>query len=139
MPFFVRGLPAPQGSKRAYVRGGRAMLVESSAAVKPWRADVRAAALDTWTGPVLTGPVALTLHFRFDRPKGHYGKHGLLPSAPAYKVTAPDIDKLARATLDALTGIVFRDDAQVVELHVTKGWVAGDYPLPGCSVSVTAL
>ena len=34
--------------------------------------------------------------------------------------TMPDIDKLARCALDALTGIVFRDDAQIVDLHATK-------------------
>jgi crossover junction endodeoxyribonuclease RusA len=45
--FTVRGLPAPQGSKR-HVGGGR--MVESSANVKPWRADVRAAAEDAMNG-----------------------------------------------------------------------------------------
>jgi Holliday junction resolvase RusA-like endonuclease len=58
--------------------------------------------------------------FRLPRPKGHYGRRGLRPSAPAYPNVMPDLDKLARAILDALTGIVWRDDAQVVRLDVEK-------------------
>lgn len=136
-PFFVRGLPAPQGSKRAYVRGGRAMLVESSSKVKPWRADVRAAAESHITGLHL-GPVVVTLLFVFDRPLGQFGKRGLLPSAPPHKTTAPDVDKLARSTLDALTGIAFRDDSQVVGLAAYKQWTDAAYPVAGCSITVNA-
>ena len=32
----------------------------------------------------------------------------------------PDADNMAKAVLDALNGVAFDDDAQVVELHVTK-------------------
>jgi Holliday junction resolvase RusA-like endonuclease len=35
-------------------------------------------------------------------------------------VSRPDIDKLARAVLDAMTGPIIYDDAQVVRLLVTK-------------------
>ena len=38
---------------------------------------------------------------------------------PAHTKT-PDIDKLLRAALDALTGVVWRDDAQVAEVSVRK-------------------
>ena len=38
LEFDVTGTPAPQGSKRAYVRGDRVSLVETSgAALKAWR------------------------------------------------------------------------------------------------------
>ncbi len=32
----------------------------------------------------------------------------------------PDVDKLARCALDALSGVVIKDDAQVVELYARK-------------------
>lgn len=135
----VRGLPAPQGSKRAYVNRytGRAALVESSAAVKPWRADVRAAMDYEWCYQPLEGPVSLRLRFAFHRPKGHTGKRGLLPSAPEHKVTKPDLDKLVRSTLDAMTGVVFRDDSQVISLTAWKGWTEGDDQ--GCLVTITPM
>lgn len=65
--FDVAGVPAPQGSKRGYVANGRAILVESSAKVKPWRADVRQAAEDAHHGPPLLGPVVVWLRFRMPR------------------------------------------------------------------------
>ena len=39
-----------------------------------------------------------------------------------WRPVRPDIDKLARAVLDALTGIVWVDDDQVVELVCRKRW-----------------
>jgi len=44
-----------------------------------------------------------------------------------------DLDKLVRAVLDALTGIVWKDDAQVVALKATK--VQG--VTPGVEVEAT--
>jgi Holliday junction resolvase RusA-like endonuclease len=35
-------------------------------------------------------------------------------------LTRPDIDNYCKAPLDALNGIVWRDDSQVVELTVSK-------------------
>jgi Holliday junction resolvase RusA-like endonuclease len=55
------------------------------------------------------------------RPAGHYGKRGLLPRfEDAWPDRRPDIDKLSRALMDALTMIVYRDDGQVVMLDATK-------------------
>jgi Holliday junction resolvase RusA-like endonuclease len=70
-------------------------------------------------------PVGVSFDFRFPRPRSHYGKRGLLPSAPRHMVTKPDLDKLIRAALDALTGIIWRDDAQVVRFgEPSKDYVA---------------
>ena len=46
--------------------------------------------------------------------------------ASALPDRAPDLDKLVRAALDALTGIVFGDDGQVCELYAHK--LYGDGP-----------
>ena len=40
-----------------------------------------------------------------------------MSSAPPFKRRKPDIDKLARSTLDSLTGSVFDDDARVARLE----------------------
>ena len=62
----------------------------------------------------------MSLAFYFSRPKSvSYKKR------PDHTVK-PDIDKLIRAVLDALTGIFYADDAQVDELYVTKMY--GDPP-----------
>lgn len=135
----VYGLPAPQGSKR-HVGNGR--MVESSKKVKPWRQDVAAAALAAYTGPLIEGPVSVSVVFLFPRPKGHYGKRGLKPSAPQWLTSqgAGDLDKLARATLDGLSagagGTLIKDDSQVVSLIASKRYCCGD-ERPGALLSVT--
>lgn len=49
------------------------------------------------------------------RPENHWSASGALKEwAPARPLTHPDVDKLLRATFDALTGVVWHDDAQVV-------------------------
>ena len=137
--FFVEGIPASQGSKRHV---GRGILIESSKRVKPWRSDVRIAAQEA-RGDRLPvpkpGPIYLTLTFWFPRPKSHYGTGRnadiLKPSAPASMTVKPDIDKLERAILDALTGVLWEDDSQVVHLTATKRYAPlGE--LPGVTITL---
>lgn len=116
--FTVQGDPAPQGSKRHV---GNGIMVESaSATLKPWRAAIAAAAAEAGDGYCFTGPVRLTAVYYLRRPAGHYGTGRnftvVRPGAPAYPHRKPDLDKLQRAFLDALTtsGII-RDDAQIVD------------------------
>jgi Holliday junction resolvase RusA-like endonuclease len=86
-----------------------------------WKRDVaQAAGVAMSGGPLLEGPLLLELSFYVPRPKGHYGARGLRPSAPAYPTVKPDVLKLARAVEDALTGTLFRDDAQVVRELLVK-------------------
>lgn len=120
---FVPGIPAPQGSKNAYANGGRIRLVESSPLVKPWRATIAAQCHETGVaGKRYDLPLSVTLRFLLPRPRGHYGKRGLLPSAPAYPTTKPDADKLVRSVLDALAtdAGVIADDSRVVRLVASK-------------------
>lgn len=107
---FISGKPAPQGSKRHL---GNGIMVESSKAVKPWRVDVAWAAREAFLSP-MDGPVRLELGFVMPRPKSAPKK-----STPA-AVKRPDLDKLARAVLDAITGVVVVDDSQIVHLVATK-------------------
>ena len=122
--FVVIGQPVPQGSKQAFVVKGRAVVTERGrAALGPWRSQVAAAAAEAIAVPMV-GALAVALLFHLPRPKAHYrgGAHAgeLREDAPVYVSTRPDVDKLARAVLDALTGVAFRDDGQVAELTCSK-------------------
>lgn len=110
--WFVPGSPAPQGSKRHV---GRGILVESSKAVGPWRERIALAAHNAMMGRALfDGAVAVELNFVMPRPK----------SAPKTRtpkaIKRPDLDKLARACLDAITGVVVGDDSLVTRLCAYK-------------------
>jgi Holliday junction resolvase RusA-like endonuclease len=117
LELFVPGKPEPAGSKRAFVKGGRAIVVDDNARAKPWQAAVRSAAAELMAGrEILSGPLMLSVWFTLARPKVHYRANGIevKPSAPAYPTVRPDTTKLLRGLEDALTGVLWRDDAQVV-------------------------
>ena len=145
MIFDVTGTPGAQGSKAFKgVRNGRAVMVESSAKVRPWRQDVVAAALEELGRqgrPAFANAVTVDLLFRFRRPKSHYGtgrNAGVLKdSAPKFPTSRAvgDADKLARSTLDALvTAGVLADDSLVVDLNVHKRY----WHTPGASIWVVS-
>lgn len=125
--FTVLGDAVPQGSKTA-IPTARGWRVKDSAEKrgKPWKAEVKAAAAEEMRGgALLTGPLCLIVRIERVRPAGHYGKGGALNAAgrrTPYPVARPDLLKLTRAIEDALTGVVWRDDAQVVEQHLEKRW-----------------
>lgn len=121
LAFTAYGTPQPAGSKRAFVKGNHARVVDDNPKGKPWKNAVGWEAVAAMAGRTMLD-VPLTVAFRFyvARPKGHFGKRGLLPSAPAHPAVRPDVLKLARAVEDALTGIVWRDDAQIVRETLTK-------------------
>src|SRR5690606_15272597 len=122
--FTVLGLPAPQGSKRHV---GNGVLIESSKKVGPWRDSVVYAAVSAMRGrEPFEGAVAVAIEFRLPQPKTVRRD---LPSV------RPDVDKLVRSTLDALTTAqVFLDDSQVCDLYATKR-----YGLPGATISVGSI
>lgn len=145
----VYGLPGPQGSKRHV---GNGVMVESSAKVKPWRQDVKYAALGAtaavpgWS--LLDGPLAVSMVFTFARNKGHYrtgrNAHLLRDSAPARPAVYPDLSKIVRSTEDALTGVIWWDDARVVEyVRLGKFYAGTDAPdvlaVQGCVIRVWPL
>ena len=66
----VVGIPAPQGSKTLTRYGA---MIEASKKVKPWRNDVKEAALECYNSGALNLPVKADIEFVFPRPKSHYG------------------------------------------------------------------
>lgn len=125
--FHVPGRPAPQGSKRHV---GRGILIESSKAVGPWRERVALAAHGVMAGrPLISDAVVVRLAFVMPRPQ----------SAPKRSTPAaskrPDIDKLVRAVLDAITDVVLTDDSLIVDLRATKR-LAESGEAPGVNVVV---
>ena len=114
----IEGISRPQGSKRHV---GKGVMIESSKHVGLWRTWVRLKAVQAMAGrPQILGPVQIAILFEFDRPKKHSTTKGLRESAPQYHTCKPDADKLLRAILDALTGVVFKDDSQVAYCLVRK-------------------
>ena len=135
------GSPAPQGSKKfvGLAKSGRGILAESSKKVRPWRQDVKAAALAVRDGAEpMDAPVRVRMVFTMPKPA----------SAPKRKRTfpcrMPDLSKLARSTEDALTEAgIWRDDARVVEYSRLAKVYPGEDPesldAPGVRIVVELL
>ena len=124
--FEVLGLPQPAGSKRAFPfqkKGGGigVAVTDANPKSREWKNLVADAAVDACQlDGLLEGPIVLHLAFELPRPTGHFGKRGLRASARPFPSVKPDLLKLARAVEDALTGVLWRDDAQIVEEVLTK-------------------
>lgn len=61
----------------------------------------------------LVGPLQVILNFVLKRPKS---------SKRPYPTVRPDLDNYAKLVLDAIQGLCFEDDAQVVQLILTKAY-----------------
>jgi Holliday junction resolvase RusA-like endonuclease len=154
--FSVRGTPGSKGSAQAFVvpgkNGGRpsARVVtggakSTRAKLKAWDGAVREAAAaaigNVGAPPFVAIPIGVIIEFRLRRPASHFrtGKHAgeLKPDAPRFPAVKPDTDKLVRSTLDAMTGIVFDDDARVSRFAIDRVYAsAGD---EGASITVAPL
>lgn len=115
----VPGTPAPQGSKK-HVGNGR--MIESSKALRPWRRHVTETvtqALGDWE--LTKDPIKVKIYFQLQRPESV--SNPKRKSWREHPIVKPDLDKLARAILDSLTGVVYVDDSQVIKLTVEKQYV----------------
>lgn len=127
----VYGIPQPKGSMRAFMpKGSRyPVLTSSNKRVKQWEQAIRFAAQEH-AGKLLTGAVAVEIRFALPRPKS-------LAKKVTEHTKRPDLDKLVRV-MDALTGVIWRDDSQVVELVASKSYAEPDEP-PYVDISVRAV
>jgi Holliday junction resolvase RusA-like endonuclease len=98
-PIFLT-LPYPPSVNHMYVRtrGGWLGLSPDAAL---YRATVRS--LLSGSQPIMEGPVSLRVDVYRRR------RHG-------------DLDNTLKALLDALNGLVYRDDSQVVEILARRNW-----------------
>jgi Holliday junction resolvase RusA-like endonuclease len=128
---FIPGKAVPGGSKKAFVVNGHANIVDDAKGNQEWRERVAYFARQAFERPaLLDGPLEVWATFYIQRPRSHYrvGRfaHVVRDAAPAWPTKKPDGSKLFRATEDALTGVVWVDDAQIVDQHISKKW--GDKP-----------
>lgn len=124
LAFTVYGVALPKGNlKPRIATNARGMhfpiVTESNKGVKSWQQLVKQGAsealnrVDELERRLLTEAVRVSATFVLPRPKS-------LARKVSAHTKAPDLDKLARAICDALTGVVYRDDNQVCELVIAK-------------------
>lgn len=144
LAFAVRGIPVPEGNLQRGAHGG--LYHRDAKRLDAWRSAVAIAAADAaGDNPPFVGPVAVAVEFVLPRPRTHYlpvnGRRSapvLRADAPVFVSGKPDVDKLERALLDALTTVAVRDDAQVAELRARKVYETAERRV-GAVVRIRAL
>jgi crossover junction endodeoxyribonuclease RusA len=121
--FDVVGIAQPKGSARAFLPKGwkRPIITSDNPKIKGWQQLVAERAQTVAHEGFFTGAVVVLVWFYLPRPMS-------LPKRVIHATKLPDVDKLARGVLDALTGILFRDDAQVVAVHAFKQYARDNQP-----------
>lgn len=150
--FHVYGSPAPQGSKKGFVNPNtnRVIIVEQQdKRIKSWRSAVAEAAREQRNPDLglLDEPLIVDMVFTFVRPAGHYrtgrNAHLLRDSAPQRPQSMPDLSKLARSTEDAISKILWRDDARIAEYGRLAKVYANEDPdaldVPGAVIRIYTL
>ncbi len=132
--FNVLGTPVTQGSSKAFVVGRRAIVThDKRQPLMDWRNAIAQGAQDASGGEFAARgiPVAVRAIFRLQRPKS-------APKRIEYPTTKPDGDKLTRRLFDALSGVLYADDSQVVKHSIEKRFANPD-EAPGVTVWVESL
>jgi len=119
----IEGKPAPGGSKTAFGFKDKldkihARIVDAGKGNLDWKNLCKFEASRQYTGEPIRG-TAVWAHFVFTMPrnKSHFFRGAranvLRPNAPCFHLVKPDTTKLIRSTEDALTGVIWGDDAIV--------------------------
>lgn len=126
--FFVHGIPEQQGSVKAFVVKGRPIITSANKNLAQWRDLIAVAAQEH--AEIHTQAISIALTFYMPKPKSAPKKY-----IPMTK--RPDLDKLIRSVLDALTGVFFKDDSQVDAIRASKVYANDTEPI-GVSIQIRA-
>lgn len=122
------GEPVGQGRPRFVRSTGHAHTPDGTrSAAQEWKALWYEAG-----APRLDGPLSLTVVARHTRPRGHWRRDGSLSAAgerSARPTKRPDLSNIIKLIEDALNGLAYPDDAQIVEYQACrKEWAKADVP-----------
>lgn len=114
LSFTLPGEPLPKGDRIA--RNGHVVITKSTARVKRWEESLGWTVRAALGGVALsyTGPIMIEASFYFAPPRK------LPADRLGFPCVRPDVDKCLRALLDALSGVVYRDDGQIVDVVARK-------------------
>lgn len=122
--FYILGDPRPQGRPKFYRRGSFVGAYDPKES-REYKTTLAAQVSSQNPEYIGEGAIYLEAEFIFSRPKS-------LPKKVNDHVKKPDLDNLIKALKDGLTGIVWKDDSQIVQLTARKDY--GD--VPGIKVAV---
>ena len=127
---FVEGSPVPQGSFR-HVGNGR--IISANPKLNSWRQTIADQVSQKTAVRLIDESCVVRLVFTLPRPKS------VPKSRRATPTTKPDLDKLIRAVLDAISlpryVQLLTDDSIVTDIHAAKRYA--DHTQPGVRIFIS--
>lgn len=122
---FVAGEPIGKGRPRLG-RNGRVYTPDTTRKAEHTIASA-------WWSPVidLETPVEVRVTAYYGRPQAHTLKSGQLSAAgkrAPVPMKRPDLDNVVKLVLDALNGVAYRDDSQVLRFAAKREWATEQGP-----------
>lgn len=139
--FNVSGKPITQGSKRAISKGymrdtsDEATANQSANRLRDWKEKVGMTAY-MLRAPIELEAVNVSARFVFERHPSNWLKSGNLKKGSP-TIPRGDLDKLFRAIGDAMSGIVYKDDRQIVSWDGSSKRFAGPNESAGVYIVVS--
>ena len=131
--FQVEGDPKGKGRPR-FSRAGKFTRVYTDKQTLDYEAVIKFFAAEAMgSTDMLETPVSVFLYIRHAVPQSYSKKRTeACLSGLEQPCKKPDIDNIVKTFLDGMNGAIFKDDTQVVDLHVKKVYSA----VPGVDVMV---
>ena len=118
--FTVPGPAVPQGRPIFTTRSGKRWAIDPPRS-REYKAKVRACAMSAGKPSLITGAVRLlVLEYRPIPKSWSNRKQEAAREGRLYPTTRPDFDNIIKAITDALNGVFWEDDRQVVDGHVRQ-------------------
>lgn len=131
LEFFLPVTPLPQGRPRFSVKRGKRLIYEP---VESKKLKQRIKMLASYYVREKLGtlcdsmdPCSLRLIFVLNRP--------ISRTSSPFPNTKPDIDNLCKLVLDALSGVLYRNDSAIIALQAFKQYTSNQYPQAGIHVT----
>jgi Holliday junction resolvase RusA-like endonuclease len=119
--FEILGAPTGKGRPRACIRGTHAGTYTPDKTVNAEQ-SILAQALPYKPASPLTGPITVRMVAYMPIPKWTPKKREQAIAGEIKPTTKPDLDNIAKLVIDALNGVFFADDKQIVGLAICKDY-----------------
>jgi Holliday junction resolvase RusA-like endonuclease len=119
--FKVDATPVPKARAR-YVRRGNHISTYTPEKTRTYETLIRDAAIEAMgTSEPLETPVTLYLHIRVPIPKSCTKKRlEAIQNGSEKPIKKPDASNILKSVEDGMNSVVYKDDSQIVNIHVTK-------------------
>ena len=131
--FKVDGTPVPKGRAR-YARRGNFISTYTPEKTRTYETLIKEAAIEAMgASEPLETPVSLYLYIRVPIPKSCTKKRlEAIDNGSEKPTKKPDASNILKSVEDGMNGVVYHDDSQIINIHVSKVYSS----LPGVNICV---